>query len=248
MGIAVDDYDGDGLLDCSSATFTTSTTCCIVRSPGDLHGRQRRARLKEPTVPCWGSERNSSTAISTGWPDLVLANGNVEDFRSLGIPFRMRGQYFANLGNGRFSELPAGQVGDYFGAEQLGRGMARLDWNRDGREDFAVSNLDTPASLVTNRRPASRALSALQLRGVQSSRDAIGTTVVARVGGRSLVKQLTAGDGYSPATSGSSCSAWERTGPSTHSRSAGLRDEEQRFWASCIRVMSSICSWRSGPN
>ena len=78
----------------------------------------------------------------------------------------------------------------------MGRGLARLDWNRDGREDFAVSNLDTPASLVTNRTAETGHFLALQLRGVQSNRDAIGTTVVANVGERRLFKQMTAGDGY----------------------------------------------------
>src|SRR4029077_6465002 len=123
-----------------------------------------------------------------GWPDLVVANGHLDDLRRVGTPFRMRGQFFANTGEGRFAELPPTQLGDYFQTEQLGRGLARLDWNRDGREDFAVSNLDTPASLVTNRTTESGHFLALQLRGVQSSRDAIGTTVSALVGRRRLVR------------------------------------------------------------
>ena len=36
----------------------------------------------------------------------------------------------------------------------------------------------------------------LRLIGVQSNRDAIGTTVQARSGSQSIVRQLTAGDGY----------------------------------------------------
>ncbi|MBI3860869.1 MAG: CRTAC1 family protein, partial [Planctomycetia bacterium] len=155
-----------------------------------------QAGLKEPTVPMLGFGTQFLDADLDGWPDLVMANGHVDDFQESGVPYRMRGQYFSNRGNGRFVELSPEQLGDYFRREQLGRGMARLDWNRDGREDFAVSNLDTPASLVTNQTRDAGHFLALQLRGVASSRDAIGTTVVVRVADRRLVRQLTAGDGF----------------------------------------------------
>ena len=197
MGIAIDDYDGDGLVDLFVTNFYNEYDVLYRQTaPGVFMDISSEARLKQPTSAMLGFGTQFLDGDLDGWPDLVLANGNVEDFRSLGVPFRMRGQYFANLGNGRFSELPSAQLGDYFGTEQLGRGMARLDWNRDGRDDFAVSNLDTPASLVTNATAATGHFLALQLRGVQSSRDAIGAKVVARISGRTVVKQLTAGDGY----------------------------------------------------
>ena len=48
---------------------------------------------------------------------------------------------------GRFVELHAQDLGKYFLEKHLGRGVAKLDWNRDGAEDFAVSHLDRPAIL-----------------------------------------------------------------------------------------------------
>ena len=197
MGIAVDDYDGDGRFDLFVSNFYNEYDVLYRQiAPATFMDVSSAARLKQPTSAMLGFGTQFLDGDLDGWPDLVLANGNVEDYRSMGIPFRMRGQYFANLGNGRFMELPATQLGDYFAREQLGRGMARLDWNRDGRDDFAVSNLDTPASLVTNTSAATGHFLALQLRGVQSSRDAIGATVIARIGGRTVTRQLTAGDGY----------------------------------------------------
>jgi Flp pilus assembly protein TadD len=197
MGIAVDDYDGGGLIDLFVSNFHNEYDVLYRQiAPGTFMDVSSDARLKQPTSAMLGFGTQFLDGDLDGWPDLVLANGNVEDYRSMGVPFRMRGQYFANLGNGRFAELPGDQAGDYFCTEQLGRGMARLDWNRDGRDDFAVSNLDTRASLVTNTSAETGHFLVVQLRGVHSNRDAIGTSVVARVSGRTIVKQLTAGDGY----------------------------------------------------
>jgi hypothetical protein len=197
MGIAIDDYDGDGQIDLFISNFYNEYDVLYRQTePGFFMDVSSEARLKQPTSAMLGFGTQFLDGDLDGWPDLVLANGNVEDYRSMGIPFRMRGQYFANLGNRRFEELPATRLGNYFRTEQLGRAMARLDWNRDGRDDFAVSNLDTPAALVTNTSAATGHFLAVQLRGVQSNRDAIGARLEARVSGRTIVKQLTAGDGY----------------------------------------------------
>jgi hypothetical protein len=108
----------------------------------------------------------------------------------------MRPQFFANAGGGRFVELLADALGPWFAREQLGRGLARLDWDRDGRDDFAVSHLDSPAALLVNQSEPSGGCVALRLVGVHAARDAIATTVTARAADRTLTAQLTAGDGY----------------------------------------------------
>jgi hypothetical protein len=197
MGIAAGDADGDGLLDLFVTNFYDEYAVLYRQvASGQFEDASARAQIKEPTRHMLGFGTQFLDANLDGWPDLVVANGHVDDGRRVGIPYRMRAQFFANAGAGGFIELPAEQLGDYFQREQLGRAVARVDWNRDGREDFAVSNLDTPASLVTNRTSQTGHFLALQLRGVQSNRDAIGTAVVAAIGGRHQFQQLTAGDGY----------------------------------------------------
>ncbi|MBS0263344.1 MAG: VCBS repeat-containing protein [Planctomycetes bacterium] len=197
MGIAVDDANGDGLLDLFITAFYGEPYVLFLQLPGGLFvDATSSAGLKEPTVPMLGFGTQFLDGDLDGWPDLAMVNGHVDDLRDMGIPFHMRAQYFANTGDGRFVELLADQAGPFFAGEQLGRGMARLDWNRDGREDFAVSNLDTPASLATNQTADAGHSLCLHLRGVVSSRDAIGATVTVRIGERRLTRQLTAGDGY----------------------------------------------------
>ncbi len=197
MGVAADDADGDGLIDLFVTNFYNEYNVLYRQLPGGVFSDvSSEARLKEPSLVKLGFGTQFLDGDLDGWPDLVVANGHVDDFRSHGIPFRMQAQYFANLGAGRFAELPSEQLGNYFQQEFLGRGLARLDWNRDGREDFVVSNLDSPVSLVTNQTAETGHFLALQLRGVESNRDAIGAVVRINAGGQTRTKQLTAGDGY----------------------------------------------------
>ena len=105
-------------------------------------------------------------------------------------------QLFANDGTGRFDELKAESLGRFFQGTYLGRGAARVDWNRDGLDDLVISHLHAPVALLTNTSSDVGRYVAVRLVGVDSSRDAIGTVLTAEIQGRTLVRQLTAGDGY----------------------------------------------------
>jgi tetratricopeptide (TPR) repeat protein len=197
MGIAADDADGDGLIDLFATNFYNEYNVLYKQESGALFiDHSSEAGLAEPSVRMLGFGTQFIDGDLDGWPDLVVANGHVDDYLHKDIPFHMQPQYFRNAGGGRFQLLPSTSIDDYFGKARLGRGLARLDWNRDGREDFTVSHLDSPAALVTNETPRTGRHLTVQLRGVQSSRDAIGTRVQLTAGERTWTKQLTAGDGY----------------------------------------------------
>ena len=131
-----------------------------------------------------------------GWPDLILTNGHVQDRSKEGIPFKMRPQYYRNLAGETFEELSPSSLGTFFKGQYLGRGLARIDWNRDGREDVVISHIGSPAALLTNQATTAGHFLALQLRGTAGSRDAIGAVAKVKVGERVIIRQLTAGDGY----------------------------------------------------
>ena len=131
-----------------------------------------------------------------GDPDLVVSNGQIDGLRSENEGFQMRPQLFENR-NGRFYERKAADVAPYFAKEFVGRTLVRIDFNRDGREDFAVSHLDAPVALLRNQSPQAGHFLAVQLRGVSCNRDAVGATVTLVMrDGRRRVRQVTAGDGY----------------------------------------------------
>jgi hypothetical protein len=128
--------------------------------------------------------------------DLAVANGHVDDFTEQGIPYRMRPQFFHNAGRGVFQETPPTNLGPYFSRPCLGRALATLDADRDGRPDLIVTHLDEPAALLMNSTHLAGCSLSLSLIGVTSARDAIGATVTVTIAGRNIVRQLTAGDGY----------------------------------------------------
>ena len=108
----------------------------------------------------------------------------------------MAPQYYRTRGVGRFDLGVAEDLGPHFAERYLGRGLARLDWNRDGRPDVVITAVDVPAVLLTNSTEASGHWLVLRLVGTMTQRDAIGAQVVVTVDGKTRVHQLTAGDGY----------------------------------------------------
>jgi tetratricopeptide (TPR) repeat protein len=197
MGVAAVDATGDGMLDLFVTNFRhDSNTFYVQSSTAQFVDQTRRARLRDPSYEMVGWGTQFLDADLDGWPDLVLANGHVSDMSSSNEPYEMPPQFFRNEGNGRFVELPASSLGEFFEGMYVGRALVRLDWNRDGLDDFAVNDLAGPAALVTNQTRSAGHYLAIRLHGVESSRDAIGATAILTAGDRRWVTQLTTGDGY----------------------------------------------------
>lgn len=195
MGIAADDATGDGLLDLFLTHFyNESNTFYCQHAGGVFVDETNLVDLRTPGMQLLGFGTQFIDAELDGWPDLVVVNGHVDDFSEQEIPNRMRAQFFHNDG-GRFVEASAEDVGGFFALERLGRGLARLDWNRDGLDDFVAAYLVDPAALLLNRSSNSGHSVRIRLTG-RLDRDAIGTEVSLTSGGRTLVKQLVAGDGF----------------------------------------------------
>ena len=108
----------------------------------------------------------------------------------------MQPQYFHNLGGTGFVELKSHEAGSFFDKKYLGRGLALVDWNRDGREDLVMSNVADLASVATNRTDRVGHWLAIRLHGVQSAREPIGARVAVDCAGRVRTRQLVAGNGF----------------------------------------------------
>ena len=135
--------------------------------------------------------------------DLVIENvgrrsetwggrGDPTDVGENSLNGRERDALYWNLGDGRFEEVA---YLAHANRSEDGRGVAVADYDRDGRLDLAVQNLDQPAVLLMGRGAAGNWLQ-VALEGTRSNRDAVGALVIAHVGGRRQARQVAAGEGF----------------------------------------------------
>ena len=197
MGIAADDVDNNGLIDFFVTNFKDeSNTLYLQLSDGLFQDMSRTAGLDSGGIPFVGWGTQFLDADLDGDLDLVITNGHVDDYRDENGEYHMRPQFFRNLGDTQFQELTPDQTGDYFKNRYLGRGLAKLDWNQDGRTDFVVSNIRQPASLVTNTTEQCGHFINIKLHATTTSRDAFYSRVEVRTERSQWTRQLCAGNGY----------------------------------------------------
>lgn len=201
MGIAAADLDASGTTDVFVTNFRDEpNTLYLQLAPGLFQDVSRTSGLDTPGLPYVGWGAQFFDADRDGDQDLVTVNGHIEDYRDTGGEFEMRPQLFRNQGQLRFEEVNAEEAGSWLARKTLGRALATLDWNNDGRMDFAVSNINSPVALVENQSPPAGPFLELHLHAVSSDRDAWFTSVVVDNGQTQIREQLRAGSGYHAAS------------------------------------------------
>jgi thioredoxin-like negative regulator of GroEL len=197
MGVAAGDVNDDGRTDLFITNFYRQPNTLYVQEDGGIFLNQTRsAGLFDSSFLMLGWGTQFLDAELDGLADLVLVNGHVNDFRHSGTPYHMRAQMQRKVSRERFEELASDTLGPYFSELHLGRSLARLDWNRDGREDFCVTHIDAPAALLENRTSSVGNFLSIRLVGVTGARDAIGAKVSVVANGQIWHRELTSGDGF----------------------------------------------------
>jgi hypothetical protein len=198
MGIAAADADGDGRIDLFVTNFFADYNTLYLNRGGEIFtDRSRSFNLTNSSYSMLGFGTQFIDGELDGWPDIVLTNGHVDQTAATGEPDVMPPQYYRNLQGRSFQELSAESLGPSFHKKSIGRSMARLDWNRDGKDDVCIISLDAPAALLTKTTDDAGHFVTFRLGERDCHRDGIGTVVTLTTqGGRKIVRQLTACDGY----------------------------------------------------
>lgn len=196
MGVAAGDIDNDGRLELLVTNFTGEHNNLFAKEPGLYDDIARSAGLHATTLQQMGWGTQFIDADLDGLLDVIIANGHLDQNTAAPKPHQMLAQFFHNVGNSRFTPGAPKSLGAYFQRPCVGRAVARVDWNRDGADDACITHVDRPTTLLTNSTKKLGHYLTVHLRGVDSSRDAIGAVVRVFSGEQMWYRHLMAGDGY----------------------------------------------------
>ncbi len=197
MGMAVGDPDRDGDIDFFLTHFAGDhNTFYEQAAPGLWVDRTVQRGLAEPSMDLLGFGTEWIDLDNNGVVELLITNGHVDDVDAEGIPYKMPAQLLELDTAGKWQQIDAGSIGEYFKKDHLGRALVTLDANRDGLVDVAISHLYEPLSLLVNRTQQAGNEIAFYLKSTTGQRDGIGTSVTLDLGDQEVTTQLTGGDGY----------------------------------------------------
>jgi len=200
MGIAVGDYDRDGLLDVIKTNFAGDYPN-VYHNLGDgiFEDVVVRAGLAaNPQFVGWGV--GLVDLDNDGLQDVFQVNGHVypelddpdvkiaEDYRQAAVIYR-------NLGGGKFEDV-SDLAGPAIAQKRSSRGAAFGDFDNDGDMDAVVLNMGEAPSLFRNDLAGDRHWIRVKLEGRTSNRDAIGAVVRVKTGAVTQTRAIMSQDSY----------------------------------------------------
>jgi enediyne biosynthesis protein E4 len=212
MGLAVGDYDNDGLVDFYITNFSDdSNTLYHNDGEGNFTDVTFQAGLGEPTIPFLGWGTAFIDYDDDGWKDVVVANGHVYpsvDKQQWGTSYAQQPLLFRNLPHPDAQQAARGvrkfaRVGAAPGSGLAGawpsRGLAVGDLDGDGRPDIVLNNIDTYPTVLRNVAATKNHWLRLKLVGdpsKKSPRDATGAVVYVTAGKLRQRGEVVSGGSY----------------------------------------------------
>lgn len=195
MGVALADYDNDGLPDLWTTNFEFEALA-LFRNMG--HAQFHSVSRPAGVTALYGQYVSWGTAFadfdSDGDLDIVVANGHLPDY----VPAEKLAQrpfLLINDGQRRFAMASVADS-SYFAAARQGRGLATADFDCDGRMDLVISHLTGPATVLRNSSKVDGATVQVALVGRDSNRDAVAARVVLESSIGSQLRQANGGGSY----------------------------------------------------
>ncbi len=179
MGVAVGDFDGDGMLDLLTTTFSEDYFPLFRQiRPGFFEDVSGTAGLAGITIPWLGWACGFADFANDGRRDLWIVNGHVYPAinmlasssynQPIAIFRRQDGKFLLQP-----EAVPPLAPNSY-------RGAASGDFDNDGLMDLVIVPISGSPVLLNNRSAADSSWIGFQLRGYKSNRDGIGAKIVIR--------------------------------------------------------------------
>jgi len=201
MGIAVGDYDRDGLLDYYVTNLGRNV---LFHNEGgghflDLTDQAEVANTSVDTLlaTSWGTA--FFDCDNDGFEDLFVANGYVPTAPFITAAEEDPNKLFWNLGNGTFKDISSTSGIDN---GEVGRGMAVADYDNDGDMDIALSKLELLRDSEGNMFLYKNKLSdgshwlKVKLEGVKMNRDAFGSKIKLLKDGNVWIHEINGGSSH----------------------------------------------------
>jgi hypothetical protein len=193
MGTDSQDYDNDGWEDILVTALSGETFPLF---HNDRHGAfidaTSASGLATLTMKLSGWCAIVADVDNDGWKDIFTANSQANDRIGEFEPsaWKQPNSLLINAGQGRFRDATAESGLDRVAAVHRGCGVA--DFDGDGRLDFVVLTLGSPAEVWKNEGPSDNRWLMVKLTGTKSNRDGIGARVI--IGNQ--VRTMTTAVGY----------------------------------------------------
>ena len=198
MGVAIGDYDGNGLPDIFVTNFARDTNT-LYKNLGNMFfvDSTVSAGLGEISVSYMGWGTSLADLDNDGLPDIFVANGQVYpqvDSLNIGQKYFQRKELYRNLGNGKFEEIARASSDLLIGKSS--RGAAVADFDDDGDLDILVININDRPSFYRNDGGNRNHWIGFRLEGTRSNRSAVGARVEIEAGGRRQISYVLSGGSY----------------------------------------------------
>jgi len=194
MGVDVGDYNSDGLPDLWVTNYERENNALYRNLGNDLFRHASQPTGISALGAKWvGWGTRFTDADLDGDEDLIVANGHVIRFphdtprKQLPLMLENRDARFVNV---------AAATGDYMQVPHCSRGLATGDLDNDGDEDVVISHVNDPAALLANESDVKANWLMVRIIGRRSSRSAIGSVAVARIGEKRMMRQIRGGSSF----------------------------------------------------